>query len=536
MMEDSRQRKTGFLTARLLARNTAFNLSGEVIAVVIGAICVPYVVKRLGAESFGILSLSWSFLAYITLFDLGLSRATTKFVAEAVSRDNLREIPRIVWTSVIFQFLFGVCLALICGLNSHLLVARVLKIQPQLVTEAERGFQALAIAIPFVLVTNCLRGMLEGLQHFHLITYVKVSTNVLMFASPFFLIPFGRGVASIIFLITLIRIASMLAYLAICWPFLQSENRWPSFKTGVFRHLMTYGGWITVSMFVGPILLYSDRFAIGALMSVAAVAYYTGPADMLNRALVVPASLGSTLFPAFSSLEAAGEMRKLEDLYARSLKYLIVVMGPPFLLIGAFSRQILNLWLGPVFANRGSTPLEILSIATFLSCLSILPYGLLQGAGKPKITAIFHVLELPLHLGLVWVLVAKMGLTGAAIALAVRVLIDAVLVLWACDHFKLASFGAVHSTGVTRSIIGLAFLVLIVISVRAVSIPISVSVTVAVALAVLYCFSQWHWSFDHRDRSFLLSLVGRARVRSIPLRAIPESYFVADPSKVSETE
>jgi O-antigen/teichoic acid export membrane protein len=257
---------------------------------------------------------------------------------------------------------------------------------------------------------------------------------------------------------------------------------------------------------------------------------------MLNRALVVPASLGSTLFPAFSSLEAAGEMRKLEDLYARSLKYLIVVMGPPFLLIGAFSRQILNLWLGPVFANRGSTPLEILSIATFLSCLSILPYGLLQGAGKPKITAIFHVLELPLHLGLVWVLVAKMGLTGAAIALAVRVLIDAVLVLWACDHFKLASFGAVHSTGVTRSIIGLAFLVLIVISVRAVSIPISVSVTVAVALAVLYCFSQWHWSFDHRDRSFLLSLVGRARVRSIPLRAIPESYFVADPSKVSETE
>src|SRR3984957_4556468 len=461
MAKNERQSKISFLTGRLLARNTAFNLGGEVIAFAVGVICVPYVVKRLGAESFGILSLSWSLLAYITLFDLGLSRATTKFVAEAVSRDDSRQIPRIVWTSVTFQFVFGACIALTCGLNSHFLAARVLKVQPQMITEATRAFQFLAIATPFVLVTNCLRGMLEGLQHFHLISYVKVSTNVLMFSSPFFLIPFGGGVASIIFLITLIRIGSMLAYLGICWPYLQVEIRWPSFRTSVFRHLMTYGGWVTVSAFVGPILMYSDRFAIGALMSVAAVAYYTGPADMLNRALVVPASLGSTLFPAFSSLEAAGEMRKLEDLYARSLKYLIVVMGPPFLLIGAFSRQILNLWLGPVFANRGSTPLEILSIATFLSCLSILPYGLLQGAGKPKITAIFHVLELPLHLGLVWVLVAKMGLTGAAIALAVRVLIDAVLVLWACDHFKLASFGAVHSTGVTRSIIGLAFLVLI---------------------------------------------------------------------------
>jgi O-antigen/teichoic acid export membrane protein len=205
-------------------------------------------------------------------------------------------------------------------------------------------------------------------------------------------------------------------------------------------------------------------------------------------------------------------------------------------LIGVFSKQILNLWLGPVFADRGSAPLEILSIATFLSCLSILPYGLLQGAGKPKITAIFHVLELPLHLALVWVLVAKMGLIGAAIALAVRVFIDAVLVLWACDHFKLASFSAVHSTGVTRSIVGLTFLVLIVISVRAISIPISVSVTAAVTLAILYWFSQWHWSFDDRDRTFLLSLLGRSGARSLPFRPAPESYFVADPSKVSETE
>ena len=327
----------------------------------------------------------------------------------------------IVSTSVTFpSSIFGACIALFtCGLNSHFsLAARMsAKVQPQMITEATRAFQFLAIATPFVLVTNCLRGMLEGLQHFHLISYVKVSTNVLMFSSPFFLILFGgMVVASIIFLITLIRIGSMLAYLGICWPYLQAESRWPSFRTSVFRHLMTYGGWVTVSAFVGPILMYSDRFAIGALMSVAAVAYYTGPADMLNRALVVPASLGSTLFPAFSSLEAAGEMRKLEDLYARSLKYLIVVMGPPLLLIAAFARQILTAWLGPMFAERGHAFFATLSIATFLSCLSILPYGLLQGAGKPKITAVLHVLELPLHLLLVWVLVSKMGLTGIIIA------------------------------------------------------------------------------------------------------------------------
>ena len=536
MTKNDRQNKGGFVTGRLLARNTAFNLGGEIIAFAVGAICVPYVVKTLGAESFGILSLSWSLLAYITLFDLGLSRATTKFVAEAASRDEYRQIPRIVWTSVTFQFVFGACVALICGLNSHLLVAKILKIQPQMVTEAERGFQFLAVATPFVLVTNCLRGMLEGLQHFHLINYVKVSTNVLMFASPFFLIPFGRGVASIIFLMLLIRIGSMFAYLFVCWPFLKVDGHWPSFRTSVFRRLMTYGGWVTVSAFVGPILMYSDRFAIGALMSVASVAYYTGPADMLNRALVVPASLGSTLFPAFSSLEAAGEMRKLEDLYARSLKYLIVVMGPLFLLIAAFAKIILAAWLGPVFAVRGHTSLEILSLATFLSCLGILPYGLLQGAGKPKITAIFHALELPLHLILVWVFVSKMGLTGAAIALTIRVSIDTVLILWACDRVNLASLRVVHSNKVTRSVIGLVLLILAVLPIRMIGISVFASLSAVALLVLLYWFAQWHWSFDDKDRRFLLSLVGKLGTRQATLRPVPDPYLLGDPSKISETE
>ncbi len=92
----------------------------------------------------------------------------------------------------------------------------------------------------------------------------------------------------------------------------------PTFQRAVLARLLRYGAWVTVSNVTGPLLLYADRFAIGALLSVAALAYYTGPADMLNRTLVIPASLGSTLFPAFSSLQAGGALGKLEDFYARS--------------------------------------------------------------------------------------------------------------------------------------------------------------------------------------------------------------------------
>src|SRR5438445_8095091 len=93
-------RGAGFLTGRLFARNAGFNLAGELVSFCVGIICIPFVVRKLGTDSFGILSIAWALLGYISLFDLGLSRATTKFVAEAVSTGEHEKIPSLVWTSM----------------------------------------------------------------------------------------------------------------------------------------------------------------------------------------------------------------------------------------------------------------------------------------------------------------------------------------------------------------------------------------------------------------------------------------------------
>jgi O-antigen/teichoic acid export membrane protein len=525
------------LTGRLFARNAAFNLTGEMAAFLIGAVCIPYVVKKLGTDAFGILSISWALLGYMSLFDLGLSRATTKFVAEAVSIGDQSKIPTLVWTSMSFQFVFGVLAGSILVWKAPWLAATVFRMPPAMTAEATECFQLLGLATPIILITNCLRGMLEALQHFDLINYIKTSTNVLMFSSPFFLIPFGGRLVSILFFLTVLRFVAMLVYFKLCFaPFPRADLR-PSFQREVLSRLFRYGGWVTVTNLAGPLLMYADRFALGALLSVAAVAYYTGPADMLNRALVIPASLGSTLFPAFSSLEAAGAMDKVEDIYARSLKYLIVTMGPLLLLVAVFARDILSLWLGPVFAANSTAPLQILAVATFLSALSILPYGLLQGAGRPDITAVFHVLELPLHLGLVWILVSRMGIIGAAIAVTIRVLIDSILILWACDRVHLASLRTVHQRGVTMSFCGLLAITAANIVVSLSKVPLLYRIVFALVSVAAYLIAQWNWSFDFRDRQFLVSTTRHFGTRLAgSSNQISNPHLLADPSKIGGNE
>jgi O-antigen/teichoic acid export membrane protein len=536
MANYSRIQGVDFLTGRLFARNAAFNLVGELAAFCIGVICIPYVVRKLGTDAFGILSIAWMLLGYMSLFDLGLSRATTKFVAEAMSKGGHQEISSLVWTSVSFQLLLGVLGGSLLAGGAHLLAEKILKIPLPLVAEAKNSFLLLAIAVPIVLVTNCLRGVLEATQQFDLINYIKTPTSILMFASPLLLIPLGGRLPSIILLMTLFRFLAMLAFLKVCLSFLSRVGEPLTFDGRTLRRLLTYGSWVTVSNIAGPLLLYADRFVIGTLLSVAAVAYYAGPADMVNRALVIPASLGTTLFPAFSSLEAAGAKEKLVDIYGRSLKYLAVIMGPPLLFIAAFSGDILRVWLGPLFAQQGSRPLQILALAVFINSLGLFPYNLLQGAGRPDLTALFHVLELPLHLGLVWILVSRMGITGAAVAVAVRILIDTALLVWACSWVGLASLRAIHGTGVTKGILGLCLISVTMFTPFCTrgSLPYRLIVTFVLFLG--FGIVQWCWTFDNRDRGFLLSTAqrfGRKTLAAFQNRA-PERYLLVHPVRTPD--
>src|SRR5258706_5383905 len=94
-MDDHKQRGR-----RLIAKNTIFNLVGQVLPMVIGVLTIPYIVRGLGAAQYGILSLAMMLLGYFNIFDLGLGRATVKFVAENLDPENAHKVPELIWTSL----------------------------------------------------------------------------------------------------------------------------------------------------------------------------------------------------------------------------------------------------------------------------------------------------------------------------------------------------------------------------------------------------------------------------------------------------
>jgi len=495
----------------LLARNTVLNLIGQVIPLLIGLATIPYIVRGLGTECFGILAIAWVLLGYFSLFDLGLGRATTKFVADCLGRGTEQELPELIWTSLGFQVLLGLAGGMCAGAITPLLVGRILKIPMTLVGETTTAFFLLAASLPFVLASNGLRGVLEAGQRFDMVNYVKIPASTSVFLLPALALPFGLRLPGIVLLLVLSRLGAMLAYLWACFkafPALRPRSAF-RFQSRLLRPLAVYGGWLTVTNIVSPVLVYLDRFLIGSLLSMAALTYYTVPSEVVTRLLIVPGSLVATLFPAFSSIDASGDKRRLEELFARSVKPLLLILGPVLLLVAVFAHAALRLWLGAEFAERAAVVLQILALGVLINSMAFVPFSLLQATGRPDLTAKFHLLELPLYAGLAWILIGQMGIVGAALAWTARVSVDAVLLFGAAWRLRLVSLQALINNGLVKSIFGVAGLATLLGLSCMAGVSVVARVVLASLLLPLFALGAWSFLLDNGDRRILRSLAGR---------------------------
>ena len=61
----------GFATGRLLAKNSILNFVGMMLPLIAGIFALPFAIKGLGKDGFGVLAIAWVILGYFGLFDFG---------------------------------------------------------------------------------------------------------------------------------------------------------------------------------------------------------------------------------------------------------------------------------------------------------------------------------------------------------------------------------------------------------------------------------------------------------------------------------
>jgi len=413
---------------RTMVAGFAWNAAGRGLPLLLALALTPILVHQLGLERWGLFTLALAMVGVFGIFDFGVGQALTRALSERIGQGREAEAAGLVGAALVTLGAISLVLAVVLWLGVPLLVDRLLRVPAGLREQAIGGMRVLAAAAPLVVLNAALWGVLAAYQRFKAANLVTIPVNIFYYLGPVLVLLVWDSLTAVMLTLVAVRFANTLSYLALLRPLLR-RMRGMRLQPKLVVPLLKLGGWMTASGMLTQALLYADRFLVGALISLTAVAFYATPLDLVLRVWMLPVAVAQTLLPAFAS--AYGTLPgQTAALLRRGALLVMGMVLPVALLLAGGGREVLELWLGAAFAAGGGTVLRILGVGIFFSCVAFAPAALIDAIGRPDVTARFALAQAVVFLPLSAALLLWQGIEGAAVAWALRSAADCFGKFW----------------------------------------------------------------------------------------------------------
>ncbi len=503
--------RKGKTTSVNVTRNAGWNLLGAALPLPVALLCIPLLVAALGVDRFGVLGLAWVVMGYFGMFDFGLGQSTTRLVAQGGESQDLRTL---MLNSLLLHAALGLLGGAVFAALVPWLATRTFEVPPELVGETTHALYWLAASVPAIVISAALRGMLEGLHRFDIVNLVRIPAGIINFAGPVIALQFTEGLPATVAVIAVARFLMVLAYAAACLRLMPAKTGRIRIDGALLRRLASYGGWLTVSNFVNPLIIVTDRFVVAAAVSVAAVAYYVTPYEVITKTWIISASVLGALFPVLSAA-AADNPAALRGICRQAEVVLLCLAAPVVAVFLAGSDLLLELWLGTSFRDQSTVVAQLLAVGILINVVAQVPLTALNASGRADLSAKIAVVELPLYVAAIWYGAHAWGINGVAAIWAVRAAIDAALLFWA-THSTLPPGGSGTPRGLNAARLLVLCGFLLTFWLLGMMLPhewLLRAVLASLLLAALLAW-EWHRVLNADDRKTMLALYARLAGKS----------------------
>jgi O-antigen/teichoic acid export membrane protein len=409
----------------------SWNLAGLALPLLIAAIVVPHLIDKLGSERFGLLSLAWGLIGYAGVFDLGIGRAITQMVASLRGKNNLSSIPAVLVTAVRITLVTGLSGGLLIVLLALFGGSAWVETQSVSKCEVQIAMLLIAIALPAQAISATYRGVNEAYLKFKGISFVRVGLGMINFGVPYLVTFVTVSLPWLVATLVINRLLALFIFRLLAKACIVDNNTvhmHVAYSSSIAKALFHFGGWVTVSSIISPLLVQADRFVIAATISAAAVTIYVVPYEVVVQSLILVGSVSTVIFPSLSKLMYENP----EQLKAFFLRWLGIVAGTMLLACGLLAMllpTILKVWLKGNFSDLSGVIGQVLCIGVFINAIGSMYYALLHAKGRSDVTAILHLIEFPLFIFTLIFLLKEFGLVGAAWAWVGRMVFDTVALI-----------------------------------------------------------------------------------------------------------
>lgn len=413
------------LNKEVLVRNTSYNFISQIYFALLAFFTTPYMVRMLGVDSYGILSIVGIVCGYFSFLDLGLGQGIIKYVSGDYAKKDYAAIRKTITTALFAQMLMGVVGAFIIAASAQMLITKTFHIPQEKRATAQFVFYLSAISFLFNMAQQVFRAIPQALHRFDITNKIQLFLGTGVIAAQLLFLYLGYSLRGLVILNAVVSAILLLVYFYFSVRLLPEVSFFPSFNVSAFKTLFRFGGFSSLGRIMSTIAVNVDKLLISMFLPISYLTYYTVPYNLTMQIMAVAPGITSVIFPAISSMDSLKDYERLKELYLRVSRYIVTGVGIFAILLIVFGDTLLYYWLGAVFAQKAGMVIKILALGIMVNCLSWVPGVTASSLDKPELPAAINTLQALTGFLLCLIFIPRFGIIGAALAWTLR---DALLV------------------------------------------------------------------------------------------------------------
>jgi len=393
-------------------------------------ITVPFLVRMLGPEKFGLVAFGQSLITFFVLFvNYGFDLTATREIS--IKRESNEKVSRIscsVWIAKAILAIFGFAVLILL-----ILFVQMMKQNSVLL------ILLYGIAVGNMLFPNWL---FLGLERMKAISVINITMRIITTLSVFILI---RDPDDYLLYAGILSFQWIFAGVSGVWfAIARLKIRIAIPEARDVATVMSNGWRLFVSNLTQSIYLSGNSFILGFLTSnYSAVGYYSAAEKITLSFVGLFRPIAQAVYPRFSQMAASSKNSVL--LWGRRLIYVMGGVGlMTFLSIFFGAHIIVRIFLGPGY-DPSVAVLQILSVLPFLMALSdVLSNQIMLPFNKDTFYTMIRVITAMLHVMLALLLVPRLQESGIALVFILSqsfILVVTFLFLWHWEltplHYKI---------------------------------------------------------------------------------------------------
>jgi O-antigen/teichoic acid export membrane protein len=339
-----------------LFRNIGTSYASQLVFFIFGFILPRTIDETIGQVGLGIWDFGWTFVNYLNMAMLGIGSSVNRFVSKFRAAGDAEALSRTVSTVVAIQLTISTLVLIAVLALAYWVPILMAERLGEYADDARWVIAFLGSALAVQMAFDVWRGVISGCHRWDYYNALNaggytVSSIVMILV----LIGGGglRGIAVVYLVVTLITELTRFVVARRVCP--EVNLSWSSVNWADAKIVTKFGGKTLLLGYSPMIAIQTVNVLITVHLGPAALAILARPLALTRAAGMLVTKFANILTPTAGSLQSQGAVEELRTFAIDTARAGWLVAIPPLVTMGIVGDWLVDLWMGPGYANWSTT-------------------------------------------------------------------------------------------------------------------------------------------------------------------------------------